>query len=83
MPDKLHGRQLRRFSQAEMRRCEETQNGRTIYAPDLRKSHVRFEPPLEHGPQGQSDDTHIAIEHYGAVAHLPGKEASHKPRRES
>ena len=43
---------------------------RTIYTPYLRQPHFRLEPPLQHCPQCQSDDAHIAIEHNGTVPHL-------------
>ena len=42
----------------------------TIYAPDLCKRHIRLEPPLEHGPQGQPNHAHIAVEDNRAVADL-------------
>lgn len=48
------------------------QSGRTVYAPHLRKRNIRLEPPLEHSPQCEPDDAHIAVKDNRAVAHLHG-----------
>jgi hypothetical protein len=42
----------------------------------LRQSDVGLEPPLEHRPEGQTDDAHISIEDNGAVAHLQAEGTS-------